>query len=624
MKLEFKKLIIHNFLSYGHVELNLSDKGYCLVSGENYFEKDNAKSNGAGKSTWSSAICWALTGETIQGLSTNIKNINVDEDLCYVKLEFICDSSKYEVIRYKNPKSDLKIFLNDEEISGKGIRESEIILSKYIPDLTSSLIASTIILGQGLPFKFTDYSPSGRKDLLEKLSKSDFMIQDLKERVAARSQSLNSEIRSIEDKLLEINTELNVTKKQILEQKQKLENLSNPNDFDSKISELKVSLTELDVLISEKTSILADKEALKRDANNKLNSIYVDKNNLITNENSKFSKIQTEYFENKSKLQTSINTLQNKIHELSNITDICPTCGQKIPNISKPDLTHDIEKLASLNYDLNNIENLFKIETLAHSDNIKNIEANFSSDIKDINLSLKDLYNLIDVTSKELNIYKDKYVKAQTELNKYIIQKNNYEETVKELEKSLYNLSLHSENLSNDLLYNNRKKDDLQNHLNVVNQMNTLLKRDFRGYLLTNIIEYISKKVSEYSEIIFENSDLEFKLEGNNINISYCKKSFENLSGGEQQKVNLIIQLAIRDMMQNYLNFSSNILILDEIFDQLDITGCNKVLDLILNKFTDIESIFIISHRSGELEIPYDSEFVVIKDMNGVSKVICR
>ena len=60
---------------------------------------------------------------------------------------------------------------------------------------------------------------------------------------------------------------------------------------------------------------------------------------------------------------------------------------------------------------------------------------------------------------------------------------------------------------------------------------------------------------------------------------------------------------------------------LDEIFDNLDVLGCNNVLNLISTRLNDIESMFIISHRSDELAIPYDCEMNVIKDETGISKV---
>jgi len=64
MELRFSKIILHNFASFEHSELNLSDLGYTLVSGRNNCKLDNAYSNGSGKSSIFNAICFALTGET--------------------------------------------------------------------------------------------------------------------------------------------------------------------------------------------------------------------------------------------------------------------------------------------------------------------------------------------------------------------------------------------------------------------------------------------------------------------------------------------------------------------------------------------------------------------------------
>ena len=123
--IQFKKLIVHNFGSYGHTELELQNKGFCLVSGQNIYVKDNALSNGSGKSFIWSAICYALTGETIYGIKTNLKNINIEESECYVQLDFLYNKDLFSLTRIVAPKSDLKIFKNDIDLSGKGIRESE-------------------------------------------------------------------------------------------------------------------------------------------------------------------------------------------------------------------------------------------------------------------------------------------------------------------------------------------------------------------------------------------------------------------------------------------------------------------------------------------------------------------
>ena len=76
MVLYFKSLELHNFGSYANAKFDLTNHGFCAVTGKNLCKKDNSTSNGSGKSTPWSAICYAITGETISGLTNNLKNIN--------------------------------------------------------------------------------------------------------------------------------------------------------------------------------------------------------------------------------------------------------------------------------------------------------------------------------------------------------------------------------------------------------------------------------------------------------------------------------------------------------------------------------------------------------------------
>ena len=74
-------------------------------------------------------------------------------------------------------------------------------------------------------------------------------------------------------------------------------------------------------------------------------------------------------------------------------------------------------------------------------------------------------------------------------------------------------------------------------------------------------------------------------------------------------------------MLCKYLNFSSNILVLDEITDNLDSIGCQKVFNLISSKLTDIENVYIISHHS-DLQLPIDKELIIEKGVDGISRIV--
>ncbi|MBO7697103.1 MAG: hypothetical protein J6Y28_04830 [Acholeplasmatales bacterium] len=124
-----------------------------------------------------------------------------------------------------------------------------------------------------------------------------------------------------------------------------------------------------------------------------------------------------------------------------------------------------------------------------------------------------------------------------------------------------------------------------------------------------------------YCNIVFNTSLIEFIIDGNKISISYDGKEYELLSGGEKQKLDIIIQLSIRDMLCKYLNFSCNILILDEILDNLDDIGSNKIIDLLSSELNDVSSVFVISHRS-DFTIPCDNEINIIKGEDKISIIL--
>lgn len=99
LNLKFSKIILHNFGSYEHAEIDLKDRGFCLVSGKNNCLADNATSNGSGKSLIFDAIIYALTGTTGRGVSKGLKNNkHLDEEM-FVELSFLVDSTEYLIKR---------------------------------------------------------------------------------------------------------------------------------------------------------------------------------------------------------------------------------------------------------------------------------------------------------------------------------------------------------------------------------------------------------------------------------------------------------------------------------------------------------------------------------------------
>ena len=617
MRIVFKNVKLHNFMSYSDADVKLNRNGYVLVNGINNNPDDNAKSNGTGKSSLFSAISWALTGLTVSG-SKEVANIHT-EGTTSVELEFSVDTHNYIITRTKNP-SNLKIFIDGEDKSGKGIRDTEKLLAEYLPDITHSLLNSVIILGQGLPQKFTNNSPSGRKDVLEKLSNSDFMISDLKARVDKRRTQLQNDIRDCENNITDLTARKEITTRRIESLNEELNSMTDDtiNEYKIQIENLTNSVVSCDKEINKYTELIYNLTSELNDIQEKITNSF----NKYTNGKETITvKDVSDVVDKIQLLSTDILSLKNEINKLDSITDICPTCGQKLPDVEKIDTTDKKEQLEKLNSEM--VELMAKKKEIEefNSEKIRAYDDKFQEEQK----KDKELLNTLSA-----NLSNAQESKSKAEQNKRLFESNidtinfklnSFEETKHKLKNEIEIEKINNEEFIEKILYYNKNKDNLTEHLNVNNKMSTILKRDFRGYLLTNVIDFISVQAKKYSMDLFGTDKLDFYLDGNNIAITYDKKDYEVLSGGEKQKVDVIIQLAIRDMLCKFLNFSSNILVLDEITDSLDITGSQKMFNLISTKLNDVEAVYIVSHHMDELHIPYDDVITVIKGTDKISRL---
>ena len=622
MIINFKRIKFSNFFSFFYADIDLTNRGYTIVKGVNNNPIDNSQSNGSGKSSIWEAISYALTGTTIRGVKDVVNNKG--DDGAIVELEFDIDNDHYKVCRYKDTKefkTDLKIYINGEDKSGKGIRDSEKLLAQYIPDLNAQLIGSVIVLGQGLPQRFTNNTPSGRKEILEKLSKSDFMIEDLKNRINDRKQVLAKKLRDVEDTILTKKTRQESIKDQVEATKNRLNSMGDTVELDNKISDLKTSL--------EVTSVNLGNDKVK------LDNLFTDLNNersqystISDRKSAEVNDIESKYkqeIDDQNEListhKLKISSIKNEINRIESIKDVCPTCGQKIPNVHKPDatnlkedLTKEQEALEVLTEKLDNVKTKKTLEIDAVSKKYDSLKEESYNRGNELRKSYDDLKRIIDDKQRLFDNDKNQLAKLESTRLSYDTLKNDLIKTINNLEQS-------ARAIDEELLYNYNIKSDIEARQAVVNKMFTLATRDFRGLLLSNVINFIDQKAKEYSLEVFGTDKLDFKLDGNNIDIMYDGKQIESLSGGEAKKVDIIIQFAIRDMLCKFLGFSCNILVADELFDACDRLGCQKIIDLISNKLCDIESVFIVTHHS-DLNLPEDSIITVEKDENGISRIV--
>ena len=582
MLLKFKSVKTENFLSILNSNIELDNQGVVLIKGVNN-SQGSSDSNGSGKSSIiAEAVYYAITGETLRGTSEVI-NIYAPNSYTLVELEFELNNINYRIIRTKNhPElgTNLKLYKEGQDISGDKLKKSEAILKEELGEIDSTLISGILILGQGLPDTFTRLKPKERKERLEILSQSSEFISELELRVAELTKSYNSKLQDNRQIISQKETELRLLRESRKRDSERLVELYKRELNSKELNE------ELDKLVEEGKGIsskLQEEESRKEELDKKIRELE----NLLFSSNS--------MRQNKEQERLSIQSFIDKLKESK-----CPTCGQWI---NSPEIINSIKE-----------ENQKKLESIEKSISICINKINYCKEeiakLKEELARLKILplkHNLDEIRSRVIQIKSE--IKIREESTK---------EQIELLSKSLEAYNRKESNIEIELTSINRLSSEFEVKLDILSWLKKMNSKDFRGYLLSGVIDYINLRLSKYSKDLFGTSNLKMVLDGTKIYIDYEGRQYEGLSGGEKRIADICIQFSLRDMLKTTLGFVSNILILDEVFENIDESGVRNIIELI-NSFSETSSIFVISH--SHIEMPHDRVITVIKNLDKTSSV---
>lgn len=656
--IEFKKISLKNFMSIGEAEVNLDTEGFTLVSGVNNRVEDSTQSNGSGKSTLSEGIIWALTGETIRGHKEVLNKYS--EGDCEVAVSFNFKGHSWVIKRgiFRPKEKFLEIYKDGELVPSKGYRDSQEVFEKELPEITYKFMNSVVILGQGLPSRFTNNTPSGRKAVLEELTNADFMINQVKEAIKRRQDELNEKLRKSQDLKLSKETGRDYLLRSIHDDTQSLERekATDISSLENEISESKekgIKEKELNDDLQKKISELEQE----------LKAVGKEESEMVEGYSGRISKIKDDLYaeERKEKdllsekrfgelndlngeefsLKEAISGAKEKLAHSKAIVSggFCRLCGQRLPSSSEEEIEKAKIEISKFEAEISGLEK----NLLENQRKIKEVNTKYSDldgeivqrysikvsekvypltdemDIKKAELREKSnkVMGVLDGLREDLRKSTNSLVRMREEYRGLVEALKNKTDTIQKLEQAIEANSGKLVSIEGDIEKAKKTIDDLQARIKVVKSMETFASRDFRGILLEEVISRLDTILKGYAEIVYGNSLTHFYQDGNAIVVEFDGKEYESLSGGEQQKLNVILQLSLRDLIIELTGLSGSFLFLDEIFDGLDHTGCDRMIELIQSLGTNV---FVISHHE-DLSIPYDQQIVVVKEVSGISHV---
>jgi DNA repair exonuclease SbcCD ATPase subunit len=255
--------------------------------------------------------------------------------------------------------------------------------------------------------------------------------------------------------------------------------------------------------------------------------------------------------------------------------DECPTCQQGIPHEHKDELSSkDKDKINEIQTALEELEKKYtEVNALCNK-------------VIEIDEKIMDANNEI-ITHQRI------VQRLQLELNDTETKVGNITEEKAKLKK-----------LAKTTLSKVEDKTDLTQEEHYYNVARAMLKDSgIKTKIIKEYLPIINKLVNKYLQAMdfFVQFDLDETFKETIKSRHRDKFSYASFSEGEKQRIDLALVFTWRTIAKMKNSASTNILLLDEVFDSsLDVNGTDYVMTL-LNTIGEDTNVFVISHKGDQL-----------------------
>lgn len=552
MFIKFTRLRFKNLLSYGSLmtELSLDTHGCTLVAG----------ANGAGKSAFLDALHYALYGKPYRDITLPqfINSVN-GKDLV-VEVEFERGDSKFVVKRGIKPK--LFEIWQDGVLLHQSAAEKDYqaILTKNILGMTDDVFRQVIILGSNFT-PFMSLKAEDRRAVIENIlgievfSVMRAIWKDKVKLIDAEFSKVEREIRVLEDK---------IAMKKEFDSKSSTAVQEKVDDIQAKLKIMAAEAIDLkasrDTLTAQIAPLAEELSTKRREISAKIRKYEDYRRDIINNKN-------------------------RTVEERRFFTDntVCPTCTQPMAEAhAKSHICKHDDAIAKFDVGL---------EKLRKAIEDANKEASaldgLDKQVLDLNTELRAVATKESSAASVRMVHEANLRKFTAEL--LALSKNNSDELgvwtadleAKKLEYAAVKDKLAAGKVAEEIL------KDTGIRASVVSDYLPVINTTINQYLDTLGLAVAFTLDSSFKETV-----------RSRYRDTFC---YENFSEGQKARINIAILLTWRNVASMRNSVSTNLLVLDEVFDgSLDKDGADELLRVLCYHLTKTNTI-IITHKQDEM-----------------------
>lgn len=566
MAIQFSTLRFKNFLSSGNAftEIQFDSFPTNLVVGK----------NGAGKSTMLDALCFSLFGKPFRNINKPQLVNSINQKNCVAEIEFSIGKQSYKIVRGIKP-NIFEIYQNGVMLDQSSASKD---YQKYLEDnilkLNFKSFTQIVILGVASFTPFMELPAASRREIIEDIL--DIRI------FTTMNILLKEKLGAIKEQLSAVESDLSVNKTKTMLQDKYIQSLQ--ADKQDRIDELtsKIVLAEDEI-----TQRVAQIESLGVAREELFLSIADASGVRLSNQKITLEIADLEKAEKK--------LAEEKAFYIKHST--CPTCNQDISKDFKA------EKISS--FETSSNSNAHELELLRE----KKVTLNsLVEEINRVEKKVADLERTISNLEVENKVQRKNVTSLMEERTKLEKKGGNIEQEKAKLRQ-----------MATDVLALSKLKSELKEEKDYHDVATALLKD---GGVKTRIIKQylpaINKMVNKYLHAMdfFASFELNEQFSETIKSRHRDEFSYESFSQGEKQRIDLALVFTWRTIAKMKNSTSTNLLILDEVFDSsLDSEGTDYVVNL-LKTIGEQTNVWVISHKPDVMADKFNNVLRFVKKNN--------
>ena len=556
----FKKLRWQNLLSTGNqmTEIQLDRSKSTLIVGE----------NGAGKSTILDALVFALYGKPFRNINKPQLMNSITNKGLLVECEFSIGKNDFLVRRGMKPHL-FEIYQNSVLINqNSSVKDYQDLFEKQILKLSFKSFGQIVVLGSANYLPFMQLPAHARREVIEDLLDIQIfstMNTLLKEKIIEN----RNEINETDHKITLIENKIELAEKHIISLRTNNDDLIKAKqemvvELEDRISTTEASIEELATRISTLSAEIEDHD--------------------------KVSKRKAKLLQMESELETKIRKFNKEISFFHD-HDNCPTCRQGIDHDFKKEwIDNRVSKTESITEAMAQIER-----------QMEGLESRLN-EIASINSQITSLNTQITGHNADIRSWQNSIKTLNAEI-----------ESIRNNTRAIDSGNDDIDQFKKDLTKSKTRKEELTHHRQVLEVAGVLLKdTGIKTKIIEQYVPVMNKLINKYLAAM--DFFVQFELDENfneTIRSRYRDDfSYASFSEGEKMRIDLSLMFTWRAIAKLRNSASTNLLIMDEVFDSsLDVGGTEEFMK-ILEGLTQDTNTFVISHKGDQL---YDKFHSVIK-----------